>query len=95
LPIYGSDAADDGACVLMSAATVATGIARIAADRHFATDVLAGALIGFGSGYGLPWFLHYRTRDANGAGEATAGVALLPMAGPGLLGLSVAGLVPL
>jgi membrane-associated phospholipid phosphatase len=95
LPIYGSDAADTGSCVLMAAATVATGIARIVADRHFATDVLSGALIGFSSGYGLPWLLHYRTGDVAGSGEARPSIALLPMAGPGLLGLSVAGLVSL
>jgi len=95
LPIYGSDAADTGSCVLMSAATVATGIARIVADRHFATDVLSGALIGFGSGYGLPWLLHYRTDDMRGSGKAGPSIALLPMAGPGLVGLSVAGLASL
>jgi len=95
LPIYSSDAADTGSCVLMSAATVATGIARIVSDRHFATDVLSGALIGFGSGYGLPWLLHYRTNDTHGAGKAGPSIALLPMAGPGLLGLSVAGLASL
>jgi membrane-associated phospholipid phosphatase len=92
LPIYGSDVGDTGSCVLMSAAAVATGIARIVADRHFATDVLSGALIGFGSGYGLPWLLHYRTDDIHESGTAGRSIALLPMAGPGLVGLAVAGL---
>lgn len=34
-----------------------TGILRIAADRHYATDVLAGAAIGFASGYLVPLLL--------------------------------------
>lgn len=95
LPIYDSDAADAGACALLSAATVATGVARIMADRHFASDVIAGGAIGFGSGYGLPWLLHYRYgRGSDGATEARP-VALLPLAGPGLLGLSFTGVAPL
>jgi hypothetical protein len=95
LPIYGSEAADAGACALLSAATAATGVARVVADRHFATDMLVGAAIGFGSGYGLPWLLHYRSGralDADGDGRA---VMVLPLAGPNLLGLSLAGVGPL
>ena len=96
LPIYGADAADGAACLLLSAATLATGVARIEADRHFATDVLAGGSIGFLSGYGLPWLLHYRSGAArDDRGRPRAGVTLLPLAGPDALGLSVAGLSPL
>ena len=57
LPIYGSDAADVSACVLLSTATFATALARMVAYRHFGSDVIAGGVIGFGSGYGLPWLL--------------------------------------
>jgi membrane-associated phospholipid phosphatase len=32
----------------------ATGYLRIAADRHYATDVLAGAAVGTGVGLGWP-----------------------------------------
>jgi membrane-associated phospholipid phosphatase len=35
------------------------GLLRIVGDRHYATDVLAGAAIGFGFGYGMPTLLHY------------------------------------
>jgi membrane-associated phospholipid phosphatase len=94
LPIYGSDVADTGSCVLMSVATGATAIARIVADRHYATDVLAGALIGFGSGYGLPWLLHYRGRSTEDPAATIPRVALLPMTGPDVIGLSIAGLSP-
>ncbi|HVU49278.1 MAG TPA: phosphatase PAP2 family protein [Polyangia bacterium] len=91
LPLYGSEAADAGACALLTAATAATGVARIVADRHFATDMLIGATIGFGSGYGLPWLLHYRAGRALDAGGEGRAVMLLPLAGPNMLGLSVAG----
>ena len=37
---------------------VATGYARIAADRHYFTDVLAGAAIGYGVGFAVPYLFH-------------------------------------
>jgi membrane-associated phospholipid phosphatase len=90
LPLYGDRAADTGACVLVSLATLATGAMRVTADRHYTTDVLLGAAIGFGSGYGLPWLLHYRP-SARAAEARDAKVALLPFFGRGELGLGVAG----
>ncbi len=48
---------------------------RIAADRHWATDVLAGAAVGSLAGFGLPVWLHGR-RDA--AETGAAGVRLQP-----------------
>lgn len=44
------------------------GILRIAAERHFATDVLAGSAIGLFSGFLLPRWLHYYWR--NGTDES-------------------------
>ncbi len=35
-----------------------TGYLRIAADRHYLTDVLAGAVVGTGAGIGIPLLLH-------------------------------------
>jgi membrane-associated phospholipid phosphatase len=90
LPIYGSRVADASACALLAAATVATGVARIVADRHFATDMLIGGVIGFGSGYGLPWLLHYRYGRLETVDEGPH-VTVLPLAGPNVLGLSLAG----
>jgi membrane-associated phospholipid phosphatase len=40
----------------------ADGVLRIMGDRHYATDVLTGAAIGFGFGYGVPTLLHYVAR---------------------------------
>jgi membrane-associated phospholipid phosphatase len=39
-----------------------SGYLRIAADRHYATDVLTGALIGSAIGFSVPYFFH-RGRD--------------------------------
>jgi len=95
LPLYGSEAADAGACALLVTATAATGAARIVADRHFASDMLLGAAIGFGSGYGLPWLLHYRYGRTPGDGGEARTVTVLPLAGPSTLGLSLVGVGPL
>jgi membrane-associated phospholipid phosphatase len=35
-----------------------SGYLRIAADRHYATDVLAGAVVGSAIGFGVPYFAH-------------------------------------
>lgn len=93
LAIYGGPVADSSACAVMSALTVATAISRIIADRHFATDTLFGAAIGFGSGYGVPWLLHYRHGAAGATEQRQAKVAILPFAGPTTAGLSLAGLL--
>jgi len=60
LPLYGSDAADAFACgaALLIASTVAT--LRMIADRHYVTDVLVGAVLGLGTGFLLPYLLHYQ-----------------------------------
>jgi membrane-associated phospholipid phosphatase len=59
MPIFDNKWADRGACAVMVMATAATGVTRVMADRHFTTDVLFGATIGFGSGWFLPTWLHY------------------------------------
>lgn len=60
LPLYGSDAADAFACggALLLASTIA--LLRVIADRHYITDVLVGALVGLGTGFLLPYLLHYQ-----------------------------------
>jgi membrane-associated phospholipid phosphatase len=59
LPLYGSRAADTMACgaALLTATIVAT--LRIIADRHYATDVIIGAVVGLGTGFLLPYLLHF------------------------------------
>ncbi|MEP6653398.1 MAG: phosphatase PAP2 family protein [Myxococcales bacterium] len=92
LPLYGSAAADAGACIFMSLATLGTGTSRIMADHHRATDVLVGAGLGFGIGYGLPWLLHYRAQAGSADSEGDRpGVVIVPFGAPGTLGVGLVG----
>jgi membrane-associated phospholipid phosphatase len=52
--------------VLAGGATLATGVAllRVAADVHWSTDVLAGAVLGTLVGMGVPLLLHRRVASA-------------------------------
>lgn len=59
LALYGNQTADVVACAGEIALAGATGGLRVVGDRHYATDVWAGAIIGFGLGYGMPTLLHY------------------------------------
>lgn len=62
----------------------ATGYLRIAADRHYLTDVLVGALAGGGVGTALPLLLH-SPATARGA---TAGLAVRPYVAGTSLGVA-------
>lgn len=64
MALWGSPWADAGACGLATSAALVTAVSRLAADRHYASDVLVGFGIGFGFGYGVPTLLHYgRTKQ--------------------------------
>jgi hypothetical protein len=56
--LYGGGSGDSAACAGAVTAAAATGIARIVADEHYATDVLAGWAVGAVFGYLLPrrWY---------------------------------------
>lgn len=60
LPIYGGGGWDDVACAASLTTAFATGLFRVVGDRHYATDVLFGAVAGFSLGYIYPWLFHYR-----------------------------------
>lgn len=49
---------------------------RVAADRHWLTDVAAGAALGAGVGVALPLLLHRRGHDADGRPD---GIIVTPM----------------
>jgi membrane-associated phospholipid phosphatase len=49
-------------------------MSRIAADRHYATDVAAGFGIGFGVGYAVPTLLHY-TRGKSALSNVSVSVS--------------------
>jgi membrane-associated phospholipid phosphatase len=84
MPLWGSPAADATACGLATSAALVTTISRLAADRHYASDVIVGFGIGFGFGYGVPTLLHY------GRTKKPVLVAIQPAYGDGAT-LNVAG----
>jgi membrane-associated phospholipid phosphatase len=80
LPLYGGGSPDLAACIGVSTLAAATGVLRIVADRHYASDVMVAAVVGFGVGYGLPWLLHYRHGSpAAEHGEQRAALATVPV----------------
>lgn len=53
--MYGTRWVDSTICGVAVAAATATGLLRIVADKHWSTDVLAGATVGYLSGYFMHW----------------------------------------
>lgn len=88
LPLYASDAADAFACgaALVVASSVA--VLRMIADRHYVTDVLVGAVIGLGTGFLLPYLLHYNWDPRDEAPPDLAAPARAPLSAPMMLGWS-------
>lgn len=89
--LYGARAADISMCAGAMALASTAGYLRVAADVHYATDVLGAAAVGLGSGLVLPYLLRY------GAATTTPGlqrVAVAPMGGRETVGLSVTARLP-
>lgn len=95
--LYGDAGADGASCAtsLVMASTVA--ILRVAADRHYLTDVLVGSALGMVVGYLVPIFMVPEHRTP---GEvAVPGTIIMPLFSPGAdgslststVGLSLAG----
>jgi membrane-associated phospholipid phosphatase len=59
MPLWGHPVADFSACMVAAGSALTTAISRVAADRHYASDVLVGMGVGFGVGYAVPVLLHY------------------------------------
>ncbi|MCC7539957.1 MAG: phosphatase PAP2 family protein [Deltaproteobacteria bacterium] len=99
LPLYGGGAGDVTACVTSIGAAVLTGVARIAVDSHYLTDVLVGLGIGAFAGYAVPVLLHYGMRTGQAAPRPAtararrAGVrlAVLPLMRGDTLGVAAFG----
>jgi len=72
--IYGSAAADILGCAGAITLGAATGTFRVLGDRHYASDVLVAAAVGFGVGYGMPTLLHYTAGDT----PRPVGLAVVP-----------------
>lgn len=62
----------------------ATGYLSVAADRHYITDVIAGAALGSAFGFAIPYLFH-RPREERGRG---ASLSFAPVEGGGLLSVS-------
>lgn len=77
LPIYGSEAADWLACgvALLTASTVAT--LRVIADRHYASDVIVGSVVGLLTGLVMPLLLHFQWDPDGASSDAAARAAPL------------------
>ena len=59
------------------ALSLTTGYLRIAADKHWATDVLTGWMLGAAIGYAVPRFLHRKDTDVT------------PLASPSMVGVAI------
>lgn len=94
LPIYGG-AWDGVACATSLTLAFATGLFRIIGDRHYATDVIFGAVAGFALGYLYPWLFHYQYGPLDRETETTQGAlnwAIVPGgSAEAPYGLSIAG----
>jgi len=87
LPLYGGPW-DTLVCLEGIALMTATGLLRIASDNHWASDVVVGSLIGFATGFTLPYLLHFRgapPQEAQNRGSWT--VRVMPMADMTRVGL--------
>jgi membrane-associated phospholipid phosphatase len=95
LPLYGGGVADLAPCVLMTAVATYTGMNRVIADKHWASDVVVGWSVGALSGYVLPSLLHYGFKSGRPVAEAkVAGMRMVPVpeayaggAGVGIVGV--------
>jgi membrane-associated phospholipid phosphatase len=58
--LYGSITADAVACATAIAATSAVGVTRMQSDKHWLSDQVPAAAIGFGAGFLLPALVYYR-----------------------------------
>jgi len=71
-------------CPATIAVATLTGVLRIMADRHWATDVIAGAVLGGTIGWAIP-ALHVAVA------KGQTPTVVTPAIGPGMLGVSIAG----
>ena len=92
LKLYGGGWADTAVCATLATSTVAIGVMRVAADKHWVTDVITGMALGTGIGLGVPYLLHYNNRIAPlGAGILPRNVALFPSFDSDGFGVSLGG----
>lgn len=91
LQLYGR-VGDALACATTLTLASATGLFRIMADEHWATDVIVGAGVGLFSGWLLPWLLHFRHDTATRNSRAARALRLVaPYGSPREAGVRITG----
>jgi membrane-associated phospholipid phosphatase len=91
LRLHGDRGVDAVPCVAGFLLAGTTGALRLAADRHYVSDVLIGATVGTLIGYGIPYLFHYRhgaaiRPSASGRGFSLALVPASVGTGAGVAG---------
>ena len=84
--LYDYPPADIAVCAATMTAATTSSVLRLIADRHYVSDVVAGAAIGLGAGLALPMLVHYRPRD-----DTDVSFVVAPMAWQGAFGLATSG----
>jgi membrane-associated phospholipid phosphatase len=80
LPLYGGGAADLAPCIGLIGASIADGLGRIIADRHYASDVTLGWGVGAFAGYVVPSLLHYGfTSNQHAPAPGATGLRMVPL----------------
>ena len=93
LALYGQPF-DTLACVAGLAVATTTGVTRMMADKHYATDVLAGAAVGIASGFVWPTLAHGRAAPEGATSKKSTGrVMVAPTFGGSSVGLSAIGVL--
>jgi membrane-associated phospholipid phosphatase len=88
LHLYQNEAADLGICAALLTTATTASVLRMMSDRHYASDVLTGAVVGLSVGYLVP-ALHY---DFATTKPLLGHSILLPQFGPNQGGLTLSGL---
>lgn len=88
LPMYGGNAADAVVCAAALTSATTVGVLRIMVDKHWWTDVVAGASLGLATGFGLPFLLHYSGGPVGVETSLFGEQYLLPVATPEMVGVS-------
>jgi len=95
LGLLGEPVLDASLCAVLLATAATAGGLRVMADRHYLTDVLAGATVGLAAGVVTPLLTHYRSRSDSGRQAATGGSevrwTVAPLAGGDRTGIALYG----